>query len=78
METMKAVYKCRLCEERFFSGAETGPEVAERCMTEFNAGILGTVAMAPRKTETHHCGGNYAGSLGVADFLGWEAEHGQG
>ena len=68
---MKAVYKCRLCGERFHNGAETGPDVAERCMIEMNVGIVGTVAMAPNKTDTHHCGGAFAGSLGLADFLGW-------
>lgn len=73
MATMKAVYKCRLCGERYYSGTETGPGVAERCMVELTVGICGTVAMAPRKTETHYCGGKYEGSLGLADFLGWEA-----
>lgn len=70
---MKAVYKCRLCGERYKSGTTTGPEVAERCMVEMNAGFFGTIAQAPRKTETHRCGGPLAGSLGLADFLGWEA-----
>lgn len=73
--SMKAVYKCRLCGERFYNGAETGPEIAARCMVEMNTGMYGTVAMAPRKTETHCCGGQYAGSLGLADFQGWEAEY---
>lgn len=71
---MKAIYKCRLCGERFHNGAETGPEVAELCMIEMNVGIVGTVPMAPNKTDTHRCGGAFAGSLGLADFQGWEME----
>lgn len=74
MINMKAVYKCRLCGERFHNGAETGPDVAERCMIEMNVGIVGTVAMAPNKTDTHRCGGPFTGSLGLADFQGWEEE----
>lgn len=73
---MKAVYKCRLCGERFHNGAETGPDVAERCMVEMNVGIVGTVAMAPNKTDTHRCSGPFSGSLGLADFQGWEEENG--
>lgn len=69
---MKAVFKCRLCGERYKTGATTGPEIAEQCMVEMNAGLCSTLAGAPRKTETHHCGGHRAGSLGLADFLGWE------
>lgn len=71
--TYKAIYKCRLCGEVYESGATTGKEVAERCMVELNVGIRGTVPMAPTMTETHDCGGDHAGSLGLADFQGWEA-----
>lgn len=73
---MKAIYKCRLCGERFHNGAETGPDIAERCMVEMNVGIVGTVAMAPNKTEIHRCRGAFDGSLGLADFQGWEKENG--
>lgn len=71
---MKAVYKCRLCGETYQTGATTGKEVAELCMVELNVGVIGTVPMAPTMTETHHCGGDHAGSLGLADFQGWEKE----
>lgn len=69
-----AVYKCRLCGTTYSSGATTGKQVAECCMVELNAGICGTVPMAPRMTDTHDCGGEYEGSLGLADFQGWKAE----
>ena len=69
---MKAIYKCRLCGMVYHSGACTGPQVAEFVMHEMNAELCSSVAMAPRKTETHHCGGQYAGSLGLADFLGFQ------
>ena len=74
MATYKATYKCRLCGEVYQSGATTGKEMAERCMVELVCGIRGTVPLAPTMTETHGCGGNHAGSLGLADFQGWEME----
>ena len=70
---MEAVYKCRLCGERYKT-VTTGLEVAERLMVEMNVGICSTLAMAPLKTGTHRCGGHLVGSLGLADFLGWEAQ----
>jgi hypothetical protein len=69
----KAIYKCRLCGQTYASGAVTGKDVAERCMVELTLGIRGTVPLAPTMHETHDCGGRYAGSLGLADFQGWEA-----
>ena len=70
----KAIYKCRLCGETYHNGTKTGEEIATACMAELNAGLVNTRPMAPARTETHHCGGDYAGSLGLADFHGWEAE----
>ena len=74
MATYKATYKCRLCGEVYQSGVTTGKEMAERCMVELVCGIRGTVPLAPTMTETHDCGGNHAGSLGLADFQGWTKE----
>ena len=68
---LKAKYKCRLCGEVYKNGATTGPEVAWQHLVEMNAGICCTLPMAPLKTDIHHCSG---GSLGLADFLGWEAK----
>ena len=67
----KSVYKCRLCGCIYRNGGTTGLTIAEASLAEIHVGICGTVPMAPRKTETHHCDD---GSLGVADFLGWEME----
>lgn len=72
---MKAMYKCRLCGEVFCSGIETGNErLAYRLMVEMTAGLVSTDPLAPQKTRIHHCGGAHAGSLGLADFQGWEEE----
>lgn len=69
----KAIYKCRLCGCKYHNGAKTGEAIAEASLAEIHAGICGTVPMRPRMTETHHCHGAHAGSLGLADFQGWEA-----
>lgn len=69
----KALYKCRLCGEVFHNGAETSEEKAELCMVGLHVGVRCIVPKAPNMTETHPCGGDHAGSLGMADFLGWEA-----
>lgn len=73
----KAVYKCRLCGEIYRNGATAGEAIAEARMIELHLGICGTVpgSMALSMTETHHCGGPHAGSLGMADFQGWEMEN---
>lgn len=66
----KAVYKCRLCGE-VYTGLTTAEELAEAHMVEINARLYGTVPFTVRKTDTHRCGGDHTGSLGLADFLGW-------
>lgn len=68
----KAIYKCRLCGEIYATGAPASKKVAEACMVELNVGICGTVPAAPTATETHYCGGQHAGSMGLADFQGWK------
>lgn len=70
----KALYKCRLCGQVFHTSATNNEKMVERCMIELHAGLVCTVPMAPTMTETHDCGGGHAGSLGMADFLGWEKE----
>ena len=71
---MKAIYKCRLCGEVYQNGVCGAKKLAERCMVELNARLVSTAPMAPAMTETHYCGGNHAGSLGLADFQGWQEE----
>ena len=74
MPTYKAIYKCRLCGAVYHNGTCTGGEVAARCMALLNAGITGIEPLTPSITETHYCGGQFAGSLGLADFQGWRME----
>lgn len=69
----KAIYKCRLCGAVYRNGTTTGEAVATAHMVELSAGICSTAPLAPRKIETHYCGGQFAGSLGAADFCGWQA-----
>lgn len=69
----KAIYKCRLCGKTYHNGAAAGQKVATRIMAELVAGIIPTRPMAPTKKEMHCCGGEHAGSLGLADFQGWKA-----
>lgn len=71
---MKAVYKCRLCGEVYRGGGTAIKEVATLCMEELVVGVRGREPMAPAVTAVHHCGGDHAGSLGMADFQGWEKE----
>lgn len=75
---MKVIYQCRLCGERYCRHSAVAMEVAKRCMVELNVGLVSLAPMAPRMTETHHCGGAHAGSLGLADFQGWEPEEEDG
>jgi hypothetical protein len=70
---LHAVYKCRLCGGKFRT-AQAGEKPATRCMQMLHVGLLNPDPMAPTMTTTHRCGGDHAGSLGVADFLGWEKE----
>ena len=72
---MKAIYKCRMCGEVFCNGTHTtNKKLVFRLMVEMTSGLVSTEPLAPPKTEIHHCGGAHAGSLGLADFQGWEAE----
>ena len=70
----KAVYKCRLCGAVYENGATTGTDMARLTITELTCGLVCTLPMAPRMTETHDCAGGYTGSMGVADFQGWKAK----
>lgn len=68
----KAIYKCRLCGAVYHSGATTGQEIAEQHMLDLSVGLVCIIPMAPRQIEIHRCGGKYTGSLGAADFCGWQ------
>lgn len=66
----KAIYKCRLCGEVFHT-ITASEELAQDTMEEFTNAYHGTAPIPCWPTETHRCGGNHAGSMGLADFLGW-------
>lgn len=70
---LDAMYKCRLCGKKFRK-AQAGEKVATRCMDMLHVGLLNPEPMAPTMTTTHHCRGDHDGSMGLADFLGWEKE----
>jgi len=59
------VYKCRLCGETTLAGdVHTKEEILDSIISGKN----------PRKfsmVEFHRCKGPYAGSFGIADFLGY-------
>lgn len=67
-------YKCRMCGATYAVGPNTDKDIADLCMAELNVGVVGTVAMAPTLTDTHNCTGEHAGSLGLADFIGWRKQ----
>lgn len=69
---MKAIYKCRLCGETYQAGEPADLTTAACCMSELIYGICGTVPGAPTMHTTHCCGGDHTGSIGLADFQGWE------
>lgn len=73
MAEYKAVYKCRLCGARL-PWISVNEERAESHMAEMTAGILSVTVPRVTQTRVHYCGGDHAGSLGLADFQGWEKE----
>ena len=66
-----ATYKCRLCGAKFTQGV-TGKEKAIAHITELTVGLRSVSLPLICETVPHNCVGNHAGSLGMADFLGWE------
>ena len=71
---MRSVYKCRMCGAVFTGVETTSRKRARTCMVYLHAGVVGVEPTAPAMTTTHECGGGRAGSLGLADFQGWEKE----
>lgn len=74
MKTYKAIYKCRMCGEVYAAAVVADKDIADKCMTELVTGIRGIVPGAPTITDTHYCGGDHAGSMGLADFQGMQKE----
>lgn len=74
MDTYKAVYKCRMCGERYTTGKPVKCETAIAAMNCLALDIKGVIPETPQPTITHICGGDHASSMGLADFQGWEKE----
>ena len=71
---MRAVYKCRLCGKVYRNGAETNEDGAMCNLAMIAVGVKISEPLAPQPQEIHRCRGDHAGSLGLADFQGWEKE----
>jgi hypothetical protein len=70
----KTKYKCRLCGAEFYGPVVTNDKsTAVNCLVHMVADIRGAIAEAPGLKLMHICGGDHEGSLGLADFQGWEA-----
>lgn len=70
----KTKYKCRLCGAEFYGPVFTcSKDSAVNSMTHTVAGIRGVDPLEPSQLRMHECGGDHEGSLGLADFQGWEA-----
>lgn len=73
MDKYKTIYKCRLCGERYATGKPVKCETAIAATSCLVLNIKGVVPETPTLTDTHICGGDHTGSIGLADFQGWEA-----
>lgn len=73
MKTYKAMYRCRLCGKAFYDGAEANENQAQ--LRLFELAVFGHTKDAPRVEllEEHNCGKPFD-SIGLADFIGWDAE----
>jgi hypothetical protein len=68
----KAMYKCRLCGQVYHT-ITASEELAQDTMVGLTEEFYGSAPMPVWPTETHYCGGDHAGSMGLADLLGWDA-----
>lgn len=68
---MKAVYKCRLCGEKF-NTALTGRSVALKTIAEIIADGHRSSEPVITSLSIHICKN---GDYGLSDFLGWRAEN---
>lgn len=74
MAEYHAMFKCRLCGERYWNGTvTTDRDLVFRETILRLLGVKTTTPMTPDLMEPHKCDGYlFDGSIGVADFLGWE------
>lgn len=61
--TYQAIYKCRLCGQKFNNGVMMGE--LDECKREVAMDIL----EHPIRVTVHEC---FGGSIGIADFQGYE------
>ena len=75
MAEYRAMFKCRLCGERYWNGTATGSkDIVLKETTVLLIGAKPSTPMMPSMTEPHVCKGHtFKGCLGVADFIGWES-----
>lgn len=71
---MTAIYKCRLCGATHYART-VEVERADSHLAEITAGILSVSVPQMTLLRRHYCGGDHAGSLGLADFLGWQKQN---
>lgn len=64
----KAVYKCRLCGERY-TDCITGRATAVGIAYELAVGVGTHIPQAPTMRTVHLCKN---GGIGMSDFQGWE------
>ena len=69
---MKAVYKCRLCGEKFTDG-HCDFITACQNVTELVHGCLSSTVPDVQMYQGHECA---SGDLGLGDFQGWSKEDG--
>ena len=72
MKTYRAMYRCRLCGKAFYYG-ESGKNQAMFHLLEIVMQGKPTRKHEPQLLEIHECGKPFE-SMGLADFIGWDAE----
>jgi len=73
MATFYQKYKCRLCGKSYHNAAATGNySLAWKCAFALTANFQPfKEPLSPSLLGIHHCNN---GSIGIADFEGWERE----
>lgn len=74
MKTYKAMYRCRLCGKAFYNGMKADQRKAAAHLIDLTAaGRCAIDPAAPKALLAHECGKPFYG-MGLADFIGWDAE----
>lgn len=67
----KAIYKCRFCQKSFKDAITGNKDLAEKVLMSVCYDIPINEPQSPTMYRPHYCEN---GSMGVADFIGWEKE----